>query len=955
MSLKKLSGHKVGAAIIFAMILTFVLLTSGMKVSALSGGDWQSGAIISDSIFFNKDALNVGQIQTFMNAKVPTCDTNGAKMYSSTQTRAQYGASKGSPAPYTCLKDYSENTVTKPAENGLCSQYNGGTKSSAQIIYDVSQACGVSPAVLLVLLQKEQSLLTDEWPWPGQYRSATGFGCPDTAACDSAYYGFFNQVYNAARIYKKYARDSANYNYRSGRNNTIQYNPNGACGSSNVYIQNQATAGLYIYTPYQPNRPALDNLYGNGDSCSAYGNRNFWRLFNDWFGATSDGDTYFSVTNVNPENGANLWYLITPTGKYYIPSMDIYYAWGLDRFAFQTIDRGFFSTLADGGSLGRSLKDKFGNSFFIDGGQTHYIRDKNYYNLWNLGTTSTVQSTGLVYALRSGNWVGRFMTNASNGEMWLMDGGTKHRVPANTSQLYQWRYTPDQNTTVTATYLNTLTAGADLDQQVSQGSGRYVVDSGRVLYFDNGNVQDGFASTSPVQLNYPGTLDFMPKERASVFAVNVDNGAWYMIEGRKRHYISRAELAYNWGYQAGSQQTLLSSDTLADYTESDALSSVVQSTDLAKKWVLDGAKHAMTSANVINAWVGEGVTLPTYSAQSLGLVPTGGDVTTLIQPKGQPYVYTMDNGSKRFLPLSEITNAWGNPVLGGVTHLSTNLTNIITEASAISCIVKNGTTNYLLMDGTAYPIDPAYASSWGVDAQTPVISNRTFARFNPSSQQLGAFVKINGKYFIMRNLTAIPVSQYADAYDLSGKAATLPFNYFATTSDASYLIGSTDSSDTRVWMVSGGKKLLFQSFAQQANYGYVSQGVPITRINPSALNAISDSAQSPSLLITKQGAGVKQLSFGYALSFPDGPTLTNYVSGSNPILTVSASIYDSFLMRKDTSRLIRDDDGKIYYIENGAKRWILNGNLLNTMYKGMPITYLEGTAVVSIPAGANLN
>ena len=36
--------------------------------------------------------------------------------------------------------------------------------------------------------------------------------------------------------------------------------------------------------PYRPNAAALANLYGTGDACSAYGNRNFWRYFNDWFG-----------------------------------------------------------------------------------------------------------------------------------------------------------------------------------------------------------------------------------------------------------------------------------------------------------------------------------------------------------------------------------------------------------------------------------------------------------------------------------------------------------------------------------------------------------------------------------------------------------------------------------------------------------------------------------------------
>ena len=76
------------------------------------------------------------------------------------------------------------------------------------------------------------------------------------------------------------------YSYRAGRNNVIQWDVPLSCGTSTVYIQNQATANLYIYTPYQPNKAALDAGYGTGNSCSAYGNRNFFNWFTDWFGST---------------------------------------------------------------------------------------------------------------------------------------------------------------------------------------------------------------------------------------------------------------------------------------------------------------------------------------------------------------------------------------------------------------------------------------------------------------------------------------------------------------------------------------------------------------------------------------------------------------------------------------------------------------------------------------------
>jgi hypothetical protein len=280
--------------LILAIIPALVLVVGvDNKADALSGVDFNPARIIDDSVFFNPNTISPNQVQLFLNSKLSNgvCDTNGAQPYGGT-TRAAYGTSRGYPPPYICLKDYSQNTSTRNAEPGLCNQYNGGVKSAAAIIYDVGQACGVNPKALLVLLEKEQSLLTDDWPWSVQYNSATGFGCPDTAPCDPQFGAFFDQVYYAARQFKRYERDATLFRYRANRDNFIQYHPNAACGGTNVFIQNQATAGLYNYTPYQPNAVALSNIYGGQtDGCSSYGNRNFWRLFNDWFG-TVNGPAY---------------------------------------------------------------------------------------------------------------------------------------------------------------------------------------------------------------------------------------------------------------------------------------------------------------------------------------------------------------------------------------------------------------------------------------------------------------------------------------------------------------------------------------------------------------------------------------------------------------------------------------------------------------------------------------
>ncbi|POX65827.1 hypothetical protein C1N74_12205 [Microbacterium sp. SGAir0570] len=249
--------------------------------AAASGSDFNPGNIISDAAFYDSNAMGSSEIQAFMERQVRSCSSG-----------------------YTCLKDYRQNTDNRPSDR-YCNGYEGrGNESASTIIDRVARSCGISQKVILVLLEKEQSLVTSPSPTARAYAAATGQGCPDTAPCDSATLGFFYQVYYAARQYKIYKAFPQDFGYQAGRWNNILYHPYNNCGTQRVYIENQATAGLYIYTPYVPNQAALNNLYGTGDTCSSYGNRNFWRLYTDWFGSTqADNESPFGGFNVEVSRG----------------------------------------------------------------------------------------------------------------------------------------------------------------------------------------------------------------------------------------------------------------------------------------------------------------------------------------------------------------------------------------------------------------------------------------------------------------------------------------------------------------------------------------------------------------------------------------------------------------------------------------------------------------------------
>ena len=283
-------------------------LSTPHSVQAAVASDWKAGSIIEDSLFYDNNSMTVEEVQHFLNLLTPVCDTQGSQSAAAqgypNLTRAQYASRQGWPGPpYICLKDYRQ----MPRSDVIIDNFNpnndlNGSMSAAQIIKSAADSFRVSPKALIVLLHKESPgpLTVDAWPLQSQYRNAMGYACPDTAPCDPQYAGFYNQVTNAAKRIKSYKDNATSYRHQPYRTNSVYYNPNlSGCGNSPVYIESFATAGLYNYTPYQPNKAALDNLYGTGDQCSAYGNRNFWRIYTDWFGPTRTSEYPWTIVGAH--------------------------------------------------------------------------------------------------------------------------------------------------------------------------------------------------------------------------------------------------------------------------------------------------------------------------------------------------------------------------------------------------------------------------------------------------------------------------------------------------------------------------------------------------------------------------------------------------------------------------------------------------------------------------------
>jgi hypothetical protein len=136
--------------------------------------------------------------------------------------------------------------------------YNEINKTAAEIIWQAARESEISPKVLLVTLQKEQSLIEDSAPTQRQIDRAMGYRCPDDGVCNPSTLHFGKQVDGAAWQFQQYFDNPLDWTYQKGETYEID--------GFLITPVNQATANLYTYTPHYS------------------GNKRFWQIWQDYWG-----------------------------------------------------------------------------------------------------------------------------------------------------------------------------------------------------------------------------------------------------------------------------------------------------------------------------------------------------------------------------------------------------------------------------------------------------------------------------------------------------------------------------------------------------------------------------------------------------------------------------------------------------------------------------------------------
>ncbi len=252
-----------------AFLVLFAILFSVNLANAEE--NFNPNYIISDSEMLNNDSMTIQEIQNFLERK-------GSYLASYRCINAYGSNKKASEIIYDAANNNYDCENVKLSDNP--------TENERKI--KCKPMTTINPKAILVMLQKEQSLIADKTPKQSQLDWALGYGCPDGGGCNTYWKGFGKQVNSAALQFKDYMDNPHLYSYKAGnsykftnRYSTIKQ------GTIIVSISNSATAALYNYTPHVYN-----------------GNYNFYRFYNSYFTRS-----YFDGSLLQAEGEVGVWLL----------------------------------------------------------------------------------------------------------------------------------------------------------------------------------------------------------------------------------------------------------------------------------------------------------------------------------------------------------------------------------------------------------------------------------------------------------------------------------------------------------------------------------------------------------------------------------------------------------------------------------------------------------------------
>lgn len=894
-----------------AAVITATITAIVTSAPSSAAAPFNAGYIISDGIMTNKDSMSLATVSTFINAKNANCTDYLAP----------------------CLRNYTENG-----------------KSAAQIIYDAAQAYNINPQVLLVVLQKETWLVTDPKPEPWQYRTAMGYGCPDTAPCNTQYYGFTNQVNKAAYMFHAIITQNPGWGtpYVPGPN-YVQYNPNESCGGSTILIANWATAALYNYTPYQPNAAALAAGYGSAEPCGAYGNRNFWLYFNDWFGSPTNKDFSIVKSPNSPQQ-----YVVYNNLKQYIPSPYIKEAWGIDFLPIETVDQSYIDSLVNGPSLDIVYRSNGGSQLYmVDNGKSYYIPSVEMMKTWGL-TNKAISNvpTGLSLTPAGSGSLSYILHAIGGNTLYMMDG-----VSANNTTILRRYASPEvisaiegpsyTITSVSNELFSALSSDIRTDitsTKAAYGGSEYQLISGsrRSTTYQIAQLYPGVATqVSPITFNR-----FSQGNVMTPFIYNPETGMVHLVQNGLKYHVTTPQLLNEW---TGGKQEVVTVNpgfaSLVPSSQTPLLSTITKTGSSA--YIISGGTKSQIPPQLFAAYTSQNSRAFPVSQALLDTLANGNKIITrVITNRATGEYFVLDDSSiLHGVPSMNIVTAWSRGS-GGVTTATGDTLAGFSIGSVAQSVVSDGSKTYAIVDGVLRSTSE-FSSQWRLP-QPMVLTDSTLATL-PKGLPLQPVMRTGNLFY--RMFDGVPYvttdQKIAVMWGIPGEAEDYS-EFLDTYYPSRGMLTPVTEFDGSFYMADQDKLILMN----QSMYANMKTVYPVMSVDPRSTGMSIYNWTQP--VFRNQQGGWYVMDGGSLRTFTHPVILAHWTSSiMRPELVATPLFISQFPVSLPIERAVIDKrDGKIYSAENATKRWITSWNTYTTQYA--PYTLVSDTLVNTLPSGPNL-
>jgi hypothetical protein len=726
---------------VFAGLVTLSLSLAGIVATeapsyALNASTFDPGWIISDSVFFDWGTMDATDIQKFLNARVPVCtdDDGGPK----------------------CIRNYREDVVGSYAIRGSLHNYSdricadvpaANNQTAAQIIANVAVACKINPRVLIVTLQKEQGLIGSADPTTYMYKAAMGYGCPDSAPeiCgqdSNSKSRLFWQLYRAAWQLRWYGDPRGSFTYlKPGKYISMGYNPNSSCGKKSFKLKSQATANLYYYTPYVPNKAALDNLWGTGDNCSAYGNRNFWRQFWTWFGSPVAGGYLL-------KSSTSQTYLVNQTtSKRYLITNDAMVSDFEPLGPLGTVSEDYIASFTDAGELKPLVSDAAGKRYLIASGLKYEVSSPVQATALGLDWVTAPLLTD-VQISNFGDLT--FGKSATTDETFLLNGSTRALI--NNPDLLKTLGSMGSTAVIQDSVLNGFTLASPVSQLVQDSSGsRFDIQNGVKVPIGN----QAIATALGRNWNSATIIDSAKLSRVptAAFLKTSTGTSSYFLSGSTRHQVISSAMLTSMS-KFGSTATV-PSDYLSKFPSGNVIGSLLK-TDLKTYYISGVHKYPVTSTQAASMGLDYSKAVMVATSQLATLA-----TPILVKATAGGTTYLIDDYlTKHPLNPDELSNY---STLGSTGSVPAAFLNGIPSKSDPARMVNSsdglhyfllGTKKYRILNAaTAKAISPTTFGVGADYASLPTLTSSQLSRYElgSSTAYVTTYVKTPGASYLIEN------------------------------------------------------------------------------------------------------------------------------------------------------------------------------------------------------------